>query len=153
MVSNDALLRGLGRIADELDPVPELAYQLGYAAYTVRSLDSELAELVDDSALHPDGLAGVRGEADVRMLYYQASELGVELEVTHRFGRRSALGQVIGSATPAEVRLETVELAPQESVPIDELGRFDFDDLPAGPFRLHLLAPERPTVTTDWTSL
>jgi hypothetical protein len=152
MATNDALLRRLGHIADQVDPVPELAYQLGYAAYTVRSLDSELAELIDDSALHPDGLAAVRGETDVRMLYYQASELGVELQVTDRFGHHSALGQVIGGSA-VEVRLETLELATQESVPIDELGRFDLDDLPSGPFRLHVIDPESATVTTDWTSL
>ncbi len=153
MVSNDAMLRSLGRIAERLDPVPELAYQLGYSAFTVRSLDSELAELVDDSALHSDGLAGVRGEADVRMLYYQASDLGIELQVTHRFGRHSALGQLIGSMSATEVRLETLELAPQESVPIDELGRFDFEDLPGGAFRLHVLDPDATPVTTDWTTL
>ena len=151
MLSNDALLRRLGGIAERLEPVPELAYQAGYAAFSVRSLDSELAELVDDSALHPEGLAMVRGEDDVRMLYYQASELGIELQVTRRLGRSSALGQVLGSAT--EVRVETLEVAPQDSAPIDELGRFDLADLPAGPFRLHVLAPGRTPVTTDWTSL
>ena len=153
MFSNDALLRRLGGIAERLDPVPDLAYRAGYAAFTVRSLDSELAELIDDSALHPEGLAVVRGEADVRMLYYQASELGIELQVTRRLGRSRALGQVIGAASATEVRVETLEVAPPGSAPIDELGRFDLDDLPDGPFRLHVIAPGTAAVTTDWTSL
>jgi hypothetical protein len=148
--SNDALLRQLGLIAERLEPAPALVYQLGYAAFAFRSLDAELAELVDDSALQADELAGVRGDSDVRMLFYQASELAVELHVTRREGRHSALGQVVGGSVTA-VRVESLER--EETLPIDDLGRFDVDDLPRGPFRIHLVDPGQPVVITDWTIL
>ncbi len=59
--ANQALFARLARIADEIDPVPELSYELGRVAFELRRLDSELAELVRDSAADRELLAGVRG--------------------------------------------------------------------------------------------
>jgi hypothetical protein len=149
MTDHDTLLARLGQIADQLDPVPELTYRLAYASFQLRSLDSEIAELVEDSALRTDQLAGVRGD-DARLLYYQASELGIELEVTSHGGRHAVLGQVVGGAD-WEVRAETA--AWTRPVAVDELGRFRLADLPAGPFRVRVQSPHRPTVTTNWVTL
>jgi hypothetical protein len=149
MMNNDELLAELGRVALQADPPPPLTYELGYAAFTLRTIDHELAVLVDDSALHEDALAGVRGESTVRMLFYQGADVGVELHVTRRDGRSSALGQVIGY----QFSMVRVELPDEEQlIPVDDLGRFDLE-LPRGLFRLHLEDPDRPTVTTGWTNL
>jgi hypothetical protein len=149
MINQDTLLARLGHIADQLDPVPELVYQMAYAGFQLRSLDSEIAELVEDSALHADALATVRGD-DVRLLYYQASEVGIELEVTSHAGRHAVLGQVVGGAD-WEVRAETA--AGIRPVAVDDLGRFSLADLPAGPFRVRVTSPDRPPVTTNWVTL
>jgi hypothetical protein len=45
------LIAELGRVAAELDPVPDLTYQVAYRALALRDVDAELAELVDDTAL------------------------------------------------------------------------------------------------------
>jgi hypothetical protein len=150
VTSNDTLLRELGRIAAVVDPVPELVYALGRAALELRRFDAELAELVDDSALDETPLAWVRGDAGVRMLFYQGGDIGVELHVTRHDGWSSALGQVTGHHY-ASVRVE----APDRdlTVPVDDLGRFDVDELPGRLFRLHLVDPDRPTVITGWTAL
>ncbi len=149
MMTNDALLLDLGRIALRADPPPALSYELGYAALSMRTVDHELAELVDDSALHHDSLAGVRGDSAVRMLFYQGAEVGVEMHVTRRDGPSSALGQVIGYQF-STVRVELPHA--EHLVSVDDLGRFDVE-LPRGLFRLHLEDPDRPTVTTGWTNL
>jgi hypothetical protein len=152
-LSDEALLAEVGRMMTTADPVPEAVYRLGYAAFALRSVDAELAELVDDSAARPADLATVRGEAAgtaVRMLSYQASEVGVELHVTPVGGGFTALGQVFGGAVSA-VLVESPQHG--RTVPIDDLGRFDITDLQPGLFRLHLLDPDRPTVITDWTML
>jgi hypothetical protein len=149
MMTNDELLADLGRVALLADPPPRLTYELGYAAFSLRTVDHELAVLVDDSALHDSALAGVRGEGNVRMLFYQGAEVGVELHVTRREGRSPALGQVIGYQFSA-VRVELPDA--EHVVAVDDLGRFDVE-LPRGLFRLHLEDPDRPTVTTGWTNL
>jgi chloramphenicol 3-O-phosphotransferase len=148
-MTNDELLADLGRIALLADPPPRLTYELGYAAFSLRTVDHELAVLIDDSALHDDALAGVRGDSGVRMLFYQGADVGVELHVMRREGRSPALGQVIGY----QFSMVRVELPDEEHlVTVDDLGRFDLE-LPRGLFRLHLEDPDRPTVTTGWTNL
>jgi hypothetical protein len=150
VTSNDTLLRDLGRIAAIVDPAPDWVVALGREALGMRRLDAELADLVDDSALDEHPLARVRGGGRVRMLFYQGGDIGVELHVTRHDDRSSALGQVTGNHY-ATVRVES----PDQDflVPVDDLGRFDVDELPRRLFRLHLVDPDRPTVITGWTAL
>jgi hypothetical protein len=148
--ADEALLLRLGRIVDQIDPVPELSYQLASAGFRLRSLDSELAALVEDSLLDSPPLARVRGDSDVRLLYFEASGFGVELQVTQRSEGRSVLGEVVLGAA-SEVKVET--MAGLRMVAIDELGRFDVNGLPAGPFRLHLSTLGHTPVTTEWVTI
>ena len=148
--ADEALLARLGDIGDEIDPVPESTYQLARAAFALRSVDAELAELVDDSALHAGALAGVRGGADLRLLSYQTADLDIELQVTRQHQGHSILGQLAGTVV-REVGVETS--AGVRTVAVDELGRFTVDGVPRGPFRLRLAGPAGTPVTTDWTTL
>jgi hypothetical protein len=144
--TNDALLTLLGRIAQDADPTPAEVYRSASAAFALRNLDAELAELVDDSAAQVDVLAGVRGGHETRLLYFRAGELGFELQVTPDGRLRRVLGQLVGGwAAQAHVQSGDRE----QTVTIDELGRFDFE-VPCGPCRLNLLRPGRPPVTTNW---
>src|SRR5262249_46475986 len=57
---DEALLERLRAICAEVDPVPDLVFQAARAAFTLRRLDAELAELVLDSADEPAGAVAVR---------------------------------------------------------------------------------------------
>lgn len=148
------LLRRLGGIAQAADPVPPLTRELGRAAFTLRRLDSELAELaelVDDSAV---SLAGVRSAgSDARLLTFHADELVVEAQVTGAGDRLVLLGQVMQVETPkATVRLEAADLS-RADVELDDLGAFRFDGIPAGTVRLVVELPGGRSVATPWFSL
>ncbi len=132
--ANQELFARLSRIADQIDPVPELTYELGRAAFEFRRIDSELVELVLDSAVDSKPLAEVRGELNVRLLAFEAADLEVDLQVVPQAGRRSMVGQVVGAV--AQVRVETAEGVCTAAV--DPHGRFQVDDLPAGRIRLQV---------------
>jgi len=148
-VSLQALLARLGRIASQIDPVPELTYELAYQSFGLRRLDSELAELVADSA-DTGELAGVRGASDVRLLCYEAAELAIEVQVTRDKDRRSLIGEVVGAA-PTDVRVETT--LGIETVAVDELGRFRLNDLPQGLFRVQVTGTGSAPVITSWVTV
>lgn len=146
--ANEELLARLAGIADEIDPVPGFVYELGRAAFELRRIDAELAELVRDSAVDADSLVGVRGELTVRLLAFEAADLDIDLQVTRQAGRRSLLGQVVGVVR--QVRVETAAgVAPAEVGPH---GRFQVQDLPAGRMRLQVDAAEA-TYVTSWVSI
>lgn len=146
---NRDLLARLSRISDQLDPVPGLSYELGRAAFGFRRIDAELVELVGDSAVDPKPLAAVRSSgADVRLLSFESADLEVDLQVVPRAGRRSLLGQVVGAVT--HVRVETPE--GDISAAVDQHGRFQVDDAPAGRIRLHVRATPAAFVTS-WVTI
>lgn len=143
-----ALLARLAHIADEIDPVPELVYEFGRAAFDLRRLDSELAELVRDSAAETESLAGVRGELTVRLLSFEAADVCIDLQVVPQAGRRSLLGQVAGVVV--QVRVESADAV--IPVAVDSHGRFQVADLPAGRLRLQVDAGGSVYVTS-WVTI
>lgn len=145
---NQALFARLSRIADEIDPVPSLSYELGYAAFGFRRIDSELVELAADSAVDTRAPAEVRGESSVRLLTFEAADLEVELQVLPQGGRRSLLGQVIGAV--AQVQVESAEGVTRAA--IGPHGRFQLDDAPAGRIRLHVTGGSAAFVTS-WVAI
>ncbi|MGH3906483.1 MAG: hypothetical protein ACRDTE_20225 [Pseudonocardiaceae bacterium] len=146
--ANQELFARLSRVADQIDPVPELTYELGRAAFEFRRIDSELVELVLDSAVDRKSLAEVRGELNVRLLAFEAADLEVDLQVVPQAGRRSMVGQVVGAV--AQVRVETAEGV--RTAAVDPHGRFQVDDLPAGRIRLQVDAGGVAYVTS-WVTI
>lgn len=149
---DEALLSKLGELARQADPVPDLVYELGHAAFALRRLDAELAELVADTALDP--LAGVRSsDVATRLLTFEAGELVVEVEVSGAGADRVVLGQVV----PAPPGRGTVRLEHRDGssagASLDGLGGFRFDAVPAGLVRLHVEAHGVAPVTTSWVRL
>lgn len=141
---DELLLQRLGAIAREVDPVPDLVLEAGRAAFLLRRLDAELAELVADSA---SDVVGVRG-GDERLLSFEAGDTVLELQVGARPGGLHLVGQVVG--VPLDGAALVVETAAGESaVELDAIGTFRAD-LPTGRFRLHLTGPGRGPVTTAW---
>ena len=144
---DDAVLDWLRDVALEADPVPSFVVEAAQAAYTLRRLDAELAELVRDS-LDEDNLVTVRGPGltEVRLLSFEAGPLTVELQVSERAGGRHLVGHVSGiDLTAAE--LETVD--GMQSVETDD-SVLVVDAVPAGRVRLHLSAVDGQTYVTSW---
>ena len=141
---DDELLALLGRALAAAEPVPEHVAVGARAAMTWRTIDDELAEIVFDSAVDT---AGVRAEQMDRQLTFRAPGVEIEVMVVDSGTRR-----LIGQLVPPEQA--TVELAAHDVVRTtesDALGRFDFDELVAGPVRLTVLGPSgTPLVRTEW---
>jgi hypothetical protein len=82
---DEALIAELGSVLEAVDPVPPEVAAAAKAILGWRRLDADLAELLADSAVDTDRLAGVRGEGDpsLRRLSFGGAPLELDLEV-HR---------------------------------------------------------------------
>lgn len=144
MTADDELLGLLGQALATADPVPEHVLDGARAAFTWRTIDAELAELVFDSA---EDLAGVRAGDANRQVTFKAP--GVEIEVMLiENGSRRLVGQLV---PPSEQRVELVGAETVSTTDSDRLGRFTFDELAPGPVRLVVLdADGARIVQTEW---
>jgi hypothetical protein len=141
------LLSAVGEMFDEVDPVPPEVVQAGYAAFTWRTIDAELAELAEDSRLA--GAGSVRG-TDTRLLTFEAPSVNVVVEVTEIGDRRKLVGQLIPACSDT-LRIE--HPAGATTVTVDEQGLFSADALPAGPARVALNTPGGGAVITSWVTV
>jgi hypothetical protein len=126
--------------------VPPEFINAGKNAYAWHNIDAELAQLTYDSTR--DAARSMRSEkASIRALSFTSVHVSIELEVTED----SLLGQVIPP------RSGTIEVQPKAgstlSVPVDEIGCFAVDPLPASPFRLRLRTEDGTDVLTGWVTL
>ena len=142
------ILADIGAMFDVVDPVPQQVTQAGYAAFTWRTIDAELAELAEDSLLVAAG-GGVRG-ADTRLLTFEAPSVSVVVEVTEIGNRRKLVGQVI-PAVSGELRIE--HPAGTTTVAVDEQGLFSADSVPGGPARIAMAVPGGGAVVTSWITV
>ncbi len=139
--TDEELVARLRRVLEVSDPVPESARAAARAAFTWRSIDAELAELVYDSAT--EGLVGVRGAEAARQVTFRAPGVEVEVMVAEDRQRR-IVGQLV---PPQTARVELQSAGGNRAAEADSLGRFTFDDVPAGPARLVVTAREVTVVT------
>ena len=134
--------------AGALDAPPPAMDEAVKAAFSLRSLDAELAALTYDSAADDRALAGVRNAQASRFLTFEAPGLIVEVESTPEGGARRLVGQLTPAGT---ARLEVRHGGGTAAVEVDELGRFSVDGVAPGPISLHCPAAEGvAAVTTDW---
>ena len=139
----DELLELLSGALIAADPVPERVLDGARAAFTWRTIDTELAEIVFDSSRE---LAGVRSDEANRQLTFRAP--GVEIEVmVIEDGLRRLVGQLV---PPSVASVELVVGDAVRAVQTDRLGRFAFEDLAPGPVRLAVRDPNGGSVQTDW---
>ena len=148
-VSDDELLELVGRALRAADPVPDRVIDGARAAWTWRTIDQELAELVFDSAAE---LTGVRSEDTARQLTFRAPGMEIEVMVVDEASRR-----IVGQLVPPGVvhRAAADQRRPRARArPTDRLGRFAFDAVAPGPVRLAVIDPDGThIVTTEWTLL
>ncbi|MFC4585140.1 hypothetical protein [Sphaerisporangium corydalis] len=125
-----------------LDPVPTELVQAAVDAYTLRTLDAELADLTFDSLAEP---VLVRGGRQPRLATFHAPGVTIDVEITVMGAIGRVLGQVI-PAQPAEIEVRGRRPA---DVSADAMGRFVCDEVPPGPFSLRCRFPAA-VVTTEW---
>ncbi len=153
---DDSLVSDLRAFFARVDPVPALVTQSAKAALGWRRLDADLAELLSDSALESDALAGVRGGgAPVRSVSFGAGELTIDVEI-HADGAALVL---LGMLTPPSAATLEVQRADDDVVATaesDALGRFRMKLPTGGPIRLRLLPPAASPaseVHTSWITI
>ena len=145
----DALADRLRRVATEADPVPAQVLVAARAAFDLRALEADLAELVADSR---DSAALVRGPSGRRQLAFAAGVVTLDVEVTADGPTRRLLGFAEGTTGPVTAR-SSLPGAEPVTVELDEVGRFLLDGLPAGPTRLSVPGPGGRPVVTPWAAL
>jgi hypothetical protein len=137
-------------IIERVDPVPEPLLAAALDSYTWRTVDSELAGLVLDSATEDDG-ALVRGREDVRLLSFSAGDLTIDIQVSSSAQGRRLVGQL---APPRHGSVQIRQRSGVTDLDTDELGRFR-GLLRNGPFSLMCSSgtQETPAVVTDWITI
>jgi hypothetical protein len=144
LLDDDELMAWLGDVLDAECAIPPGTVPAGQAAFALRSVDEEVADLLFDSADLPMP-AGVRGPPDNRrQVTYQSGDLLIECEI----GPAMLLGQLL---PPAPVTLELMNATgARRAVEVDAQGRF-ITPLPrSGPIRLRCRHGRQPDVLTPW---
>jgi hypothetical protein len=145
--ADEELLAVLGEALRTVEAPPAHVTAGAKAAFTWRTIDAELAELVFDSA---SDLVGVRSETGNRQVTFQAP--GVEIEVmVLADDHRRLVGQLI---PPGEADIELVSGDSVRSVRSDAIGRFSVDEIAPGPVRIVVLGADgQRSVQTEWMVL
>jgi hypothetical protein len=144
---DEELLAALGEAIRAREEVPEWFVETGKNAYAWHNIDAELAQLTYDSDSDRDAVAAVRSEtASIRALTFTSARLSIELEV----GKGSLIGQII---PPRAGTLEVHTTAGVTTLPVDEIGSFAVEPIPASPFRLRFGTTDGIDVLTGWITL
>ncbi len=109
------------------------------------SIRSVIATLIFDSFRQP-ALAGARGPAAAaRQLVMRAEEFDVHIKVWGEPERRQMLGQLLPRSGDSFVRVARFHLLRNgerlETVAVDEMGEFQFTDVPEGDLSLQIDLP------------
>ena len=146
---DDDLLAELRGVAARMDPPPDELVAAARSVFAWRTMDAELAELIEEAPRDDARLVGVRSDESPTLLTFESPGLAVEVEVLGAGGRRRLLGQLV-PGRPG--RVEVRHRAGVTEVAADEVGRFTADDLPPGPVSLRSQGPgpEGRWVETDW---
>lgn len=140
----DVLMDRLREADDRVGPVPDAVVRDARAAFVLRRLDEELAELVSDSATMAESVRGP-GES-VRLLSFETAEIGVELQV-----EQSGAGVVIrGVVTGARGQVVVETPGGRVAVDLDDEGWFVLEGVSSGPTRVRLTAADGTPVVTSW---
>ena len=141
----------LRAVTSEADPVPEAVLDAATAAFALRTLDAELAELVADSLVDDAAVVTRAVVSDVRMLSFACGDVSVEVDV--ETDPSSGSLRLHGFAVGAAVEVVIVRASSRSSVPLAAGGRFDAGLVEPGPLRLELTTPDGHRVTTAWISI
>lgn len=146
------LLAELGEMIDRADPVPGEATAFAKAAFGWRRLDSDLAELLEDSLLETSSPARSEGG---RWLAFGAEGLAIDVEVKTDGGERVLLGQLAPPPAEATVEVQAGSGDILGSAETDPLGRFRLTLESGGRIRLQVVVRHPPgePIETSWFSI
>lgn len=137
------LRRGL----DQSDPVPPDVTDFAKAALIWRTIDAELALLTYDSTDETTSIS-VRSTASARIVGFEAGEWMIDLE--HDASTGELRGQI---QPPARLDVELHVTGAVLATETDELGRFSFDGVEAGPVAIVIRVDGGEMVKTEWILL
>ena len=149
IMSDDELAGLVAQALTSNDPVPDHVLDGARAAFTWRTIETELAELafaemVFDSSRE---LTGVRSEDADRQVTFRAPGVEIEVMIVEN-GSRRLIGQLV---PPSETTIELVGADAVYSASTDRLGRFVFDELVPGPVRLVVRGADGARIVqTEW---
>ena len=144
---DDEMLDNLRKGLQQSDPVPSTVSEFAAALFIWRDIDAELAELTFDS-VDEETPAGVRSTSTARMISFEVGKWTIDLEYN------PATAVLMGSVSP--VSLFSVELHSRGALfemDLDDMGRFEFDDVEGGPASLVFRSADGEMVKTGWIVL
>ncbi|MDQ6798752.1 MAG: carboxypeptidase-like regulatory domain-containing protein [Actinomycetota bacterium] len=144
----ETLTKALRAMGDRLGPAPDGCTAAAANAFSLRTIDRELATLDYDSLLDDDP-KNARPPGGLRHLTFVAKGLCVEVDV----GADRLFGRIVPpSAADVELRWPDGST----SVTADESGGFSVSAVPPGPISLRFQrgrSDPGPPVVTDWVTL
>jgi hypothetical protein len=147
-LTDDQLIELLGHAMAAADPVPAHVMEAAYETMSAETFEAELARLVFDSAT--DELVGVRGSADTtRQVTFSAPGVEIEIMVMSE-GERRLVGQLV---PPQNATIELRHGGDVRETGSDNLGRFQFGNVPTGEIRLAITTEDGSKVMTEWLVL
>jgi hypothetical protein len=153
MTDDERILGELRQLAREVDPVPDDVTAFAQAALGWRRIDAELAELLSDSALDSEALAGTRGTARARVVTFRATDLELDVEIRGADPGLILLGQ-LAPPGPAAIEVQRDDGSTAATLEADELGRFRVALAEGGRIRLLVRRePPAPAVETSWVEV
>jgi hypothetical protein len=145
--NDDDLMRELADAVSETRAVPGTARDAASAAFSWRTVDTELMALSYDSVLHEDALVRRADGSAVRTASFQGDGLTLEVEIDD--------GNLLGQLVPGQACRVTLERVDGSTLTTetDDTGFFSMPDLTLGhPVRFTLNVDDSPK-TTDWLPL
>ena len=144
---DEQLLAALREAMKARQAVPSWFVEMATNAYAWHNVDAELAQLTYDSETDLARAAATRSEAaSIRALTFTSPHLTLELEVAES----SLIGQVI---PPRAGTVETHTTGGVTTSPVDEIGCFAVEPIPASPFRLRFRTTDGIDVLTSCITL
>jgi hypothetical protein len=150
MTPDEALELRLRALAASHDPVPALVTASAKAAFELRDLDRQLADLVADSWADAGLVATRDATATVRMLTFAAAESSIEVDVDYDDGSESARLHGLVTGVGSELVVERGDS--RSTVPLID-GQFEVEGLPTGPLRLSVTDAGAVLMTTPWFTI
>jgi hypothetical protein len=139
------LEEALRHAATVLDPVPSDLVQTVVDAYTLRTMDAELAALTFDSLVRAEP---VRGGSSPRLATFHAPGVTIDVEITII----GATGRVLGQVIPAQPAHIEVRGHRPIAVSADAMGRFVCERVATGSFSLRCRFQDA-VVVTEWITI
>ena len=147
-MSDDELLERLRRAAAEADPPPEHVLEAARGAFAWAGAEGELLDLRFDSSVD-SAAAATRAGGGPRVLRFGSPGCTAELELTG-----DGPWVVVGQVDPAGVGAIEVRTSGGDfRAPLDDIGRFTVDGVPAGPVSLTWTTPDGRHLRTAWVGL